>query len=68
MVRSIPKIHKDSFRMPDMKVTIRFWGKSSPNVPSSCSEVGFTKVWMDLGITTWFVELTKETLLENRLS
>ena len=58
VVGRISEIDKNGFRMADMKISVRFWGETRPNLAPCGSKMSVSEVGVDLGISTRFVELS----------
>jgi len=68
MVRCITEVDENCFGMTDMKEAVRLWRESCPDLATSCFEMFFAQVRVDLGIPTRCMELTQETFLEDRFT
>lgn len=65
IMRGISEVHKDGFRVTNVEETIGFWRESSVYETASSFEVFFSKVRVNLRVSSDFVKMSKEALCEN---
>lgn len=68
MVRSVAKADKDGLGVADVEVAIGLWRESREHLAAGESQVLFAELWSYLRVLAWFVELPKESFLEDTLS